>query len=63
MYPEGTTVRMTKGYRGASGVIAEKIESPFGFYIVELQSGIRVVAGATAFVVSEDAGEKRPETV
>jgi hypothetical protein len=51
MYKEGTKVRMTKGYRGAKGVIIGKSESPYGFYIVELENGIRIVVGSSAFEI------------
>jgi hypothetical protein len=51
MYEQGTKVRMTKGYRGAEGVITGRSESPFGFYVVELENGIRIVVGSSAFEV------------
>ena len=53
MYLEGTRVRMTKGYRGSMGVITGRSDSHFGFYIVELENGIRIVVGTSAFTVSE----------
>jgi len=49
----GTEVRMTKGYRGVKGVITEKPESVFEFYVVRLQNGINIVAGPSAFEVME----------
>jgi len=49
MYEEGTRVRMTKGYRGAEGVIIGRSESRFGFYVVELENGIKIVVGSSAF--------------
>lgn len=51
MHEEGTKVRMTKGYRGAEGVIIGRSESSFGFYVVELENGIRIVVGSSAFDV------------
>ncbi|MBN1103729.1 MAG: hypothetical protein JXL84_09985 [Deltaproteobacteria bacterium] len=45
----GTRITMTKGYRGSPGVITGKTESSFGFYVVELESGIRIVVGSSAF--------------
>jgi hypothetical protein len=50
MYMPGTRIEMTKGYRGVRGVIVERTESAFPFYVVELENGIRMVAGPTAFV-------------
>jgi hypothetical protein len=61
LYAEGTRVRMTKGYRGSMGVIIGRSESPFGFYVVELENGIRIVAGTSAFTVLEEALEGRPK--
>jgi hypothetical protein len=61
LYAEGTRVRMTKGYRGSMGVIIGRSESPFGFYVVELENGIRIVAGASAFTVLEEAPEGEPK--
>ena len=58
MYPDGTRVRMTKGYRGSMGVIIGRSKSPFGFYVVELENGIRIVVGDSAFTVPEEAGPK-----
>ncbi|MFO7785317.1 MAG: hypothetical protein ACQET7_00295 [Thermodesulfobacteriota bacterium] len=51
MYELHTSVVMTKGYRGVRGVITEKPESPFEFYVVHLENGIRIVAGPSAFEV------------
>jgi hypothetical protein len=51
MYEEGTKVRMTKGYRGARGVVIDRSVSPLGFYVVELENGIRIVVGSSAFEV------------
>ncbi len=53
MHNEGTRIRMTKGYKGARGVITAKTESPLGFYVVELENGIRIVVGSSAFTVEE----------
>ncbi|RJR33777.1 MAG: hypothetical protein C4576_27750 [Desulfobacteraceae bacterium] len=49
MHEEGTRVRMTKGYRGAEGIITGRSRSRFGFYVVELENGIRIVVGSSAF--------------
>jgi hypothetical protein len=46
---------MTKGYRGMKGVILEKLESRFDFYVVRLENGIHLVAGPTAFIPEEEA--------
>ncbi len=49
MYNLHTTVVMTKGYRGVRGVITERPESMFEFYVIHLENGIRIVAGPSAF--------------
>jgi hypothetical protein len=46
---------MTKGYRGMKGVILEKLESRFDFYVVRLENGIHLVVGPTAFIPEEEA--------
>jgi len=40
---------MTKGYRGVRGVIMEKPDSPFEFYVIRLDNDIHIVAGPSAF--------------
>ena len=45
----GTVVVMTKGYRGVRGVITEKAESSFEFYVIRLDNDIHIVAGPSAF--------------
>jgi hypothetical protein len=52
MLTTGTRVRMTKGYRGAEGTIVLKTDSKFELYIISLDSGLRIVAGPSAFVPS-----------
>ncbi len=49
MLKEGTRIRMTKGYRGAEGTIVLKTDSKLGLYVIALDSGLRIVAGPTAF--------------
>ena len=49
MLEPGTRIEMTKGYRGVRGTILERTDSPFSLYVVELDNGIRMVAGPTAF--------------
>jgi len=51
MLSEGTRIRMTKGYRGAEGTITLKTDSKFELYVIALDSGLRIVAGETAFVL------------
>jgi hypothetical protein len=53
MMDTGTKITMTKGYRGSRGVITGKTESPFEFYIVELETGLRIVVGPSAFEPGE----------
>jgi len=55
MFESGATVRMTKGYRGLRGEILEKTESSYDLYVVELENGIRLVAGPNAFEAATPA--------
>ena len=55
MIDNGTRITMTKGYKGSRGVITGKTESPFEFYLVELENGIRIVVGPSAFEPDEGA--------
>ena len=52
MLTEGTRVRMTKGYRGAVGTIVLKTDSEFELYLISLDNGLRIVAGPSAFRLS-----------
>jgi hypothetical protein len=49
----GTRIEMTKGYRGARGTILAGTDSQYEFFIIELDNGIRLVAGPSAFLVDE----------
>ena len=49
MLEPGTKVVMTKGYMGVKGVILERTESLFEFYVVRLENGIHLVAGPSAY--------------
>ena len=49
MYDLNTNVVMTKGYRGVRGVITDRPDSPFEFYLIQLENGIHIVAGPSAF--------------
>jgi hypothetical protein len=50
MLEPGTTIEMTKGYKGIKGVIVERTRSTFEFYVIKLENGIHLIAGPTAFV-------------
>lgn len=52
MLPEGTRVKMTKGYRGAEGTIVLKTDSRFELYVISLDNGLKVVAGTAGFILS-----------
>jgi len=56
MLEPGTTVKMTKGYKGLRGEILEKTSSSYDLYVVKLENGIHLVAGPGAFVPRK--GEK-----
>ena len=53
----GTRILMTKGYKGVEGVILEKTDSAFEFYVVRLKNDIHIVVGPSAFVLDEKAGQ------
>ena len=57
MLAPGTRILMTKGYKGIEGVILEKTDSPFEFYVVQLKNDIHIVVGPTAFVLDDKAGQ------
>jgi hypothetical protein len=50
MYKQGDRVRMIKGYKGIAGVINQKTDSPFELYVLTLDTGVKIVAGPSAFV-------------
>lgn len=45
---------MTKGYMGVKGVIVDKLNSLFDFYVIELENGINMIAGPSAFTTEEE---------
>lgn len=47
----GTKVVMTKGYKGTKGVISYRTDSKFEIYLISLATGMKVVAGPSAFEV------------
>lgn len=53
MLEPGTRIEMTKGYKGVKGIIIEKTDSQFDFYIVKLDNGINIVIGPSAFIPEE----------
>jgi hypothetical protein len=55
MLEPGTKVEMTKGYRGVRGTVVEGTASEFEFYVIRLENGIHLVAGPSAFVVTDKA--------
>jgi hypothetical protein len=57
MLKPGTSIEMTKGYKGVRGVIVERTDSPFEFYVLRLENGIQLVAGPTAFVTTPEGEE------
>ena len=54
MLKTGTKIVMTKGYKGVKGVITERTDSRFEFYIIKLDNGINIVVGPSAFIKEED---------
>ena len=57
MLEPGTKIVMTKGYKGVKGMIAERTDSRFEFYIIKLDNGIHIVVGPSAFVREKDPKE------
>jgi hypothetical protein len=53
MFAPGTKVVMTKGYKDTKGVIARPTDSEFELYVITLATGMKVVAGPSAFIVEE----------
>lgn len=51
MVEAGTKIVMTKGYKDVRGIITEKTDSPYGFYLVRLDNDINIVVGEEAFIV------------
>ena len=51
MLEPGTQIEMTKGYKGVEGVVIERTQSEFDFYVLKLENGIHMVAGPSAFIV------------
>ena len=54
MFDTGTKIEMTKGYKGVKGVITERTDSPYEFYVVRLDNGINIVVGPYAFTKEPD---------
>ncbi|MBW2610140.1 MAG: hypothetical protein JRC68_07325 [Deltaproteobacteria bacterium] len=54
MFEPGTRIEMTKGYKGVKGMITEKTDSSYEFYVVDLDNGIHIIAGPSAFIKEED---------
>jgi len=50
MIEVGTTIEMTKGYKGVRGEIKEITDSPYEFYVVSLDNGINIVVGPSGFI-------------
>jgi hypothetical protein len=57
MFTPGTLVKMTKGYRGVEGVVAEKTKSRFELYILKLDNGLNLIAGPSDFIPLEKKKE------
>ena len=55
MLEMGTRIKMTKGYKGVKGVVIEKTDSQFEFYIVRLDNGINIIVGPSAFTTQRDS--------
>jgi len=62
MFTPGTLIKMTKGYRGIKGVVAERTESRFELYILKLNNGLNLIAGPTAFIPLERKGLHKEST-
>ena len=54
MLKPGTRIEMTKGYKGVRGVVMERTQSAFDFYVLKLENGIHMVAGPSAFIVLKE---------
>jgi hypothetical protein len=54
MLTAGTLIEMTKGYKGVKGVVVDKTESRFEFYMLKLDNGLNLIAGPSAFIALEE---------
>ena len=46
----GMPIKMTKGYKGVTGVILKRTRSEFELYVLKLDNGIHLIAGPSAFI-------------
>ena len=53
MLTPGTAVIMAKGYKDTRGFISYRTDSKFEIYVITLATGMKVVAGPSAFTVEE----------
>ncbi len=53
MLKPGTSIKMTKGYKGVRGVIVSRTGSRFELYIIKLDNGLNLIAGSTSFIPLE----------
>ncbi len=59
MHKPGTRIQMAKGYKGVNGVITEKTDSKFEFYIIKLDNGIQIIAGPSAFITQGNSRDDK----
>ena len=55
MLKPGIRIEMTKGYKGVKGVISERTDSSYEFYVVSLDNDIHIIAGPSAFIPVGDS--------
>ena len=53
MLKAGTSIEMTKGYKGVKGIVIDKTESRFELYMLKLDNGLNLIAGSSAFITLE----------
>ena len=53
MYKAGTSIEMTKCYKGTKGIIIDKTQSRFELYTLKLNNGLNLIAGPSAFIALE----------
>ena len=59
MIQPGVRIEMTKGYRKTKGVIKEKTDSPYEFYVICLDNGINIIAGPSSFFLTRAGNVKK----
>ncbi len=58
---ETTYIKMEGGYLDSKGRIIKRIESKYEFYLIELETGQKIVAGPSSFRYLKESEYERSE--